>query len=59
MTDLPIPCDDEWLWEAMEHRAELWRYQASIGATIADNGPYVETVDAGGNDDDKQVFELD
>jgi hypothetical protein len=59
MTDLPIPCDDEWLREAMEHRAELGRYQASIRATIADNGPYVETVDAGGNDDDKQVFELD
>lgn len=59
MTDRPIPCDDEWLWEAMEHRAELGRYQASIGATIADNGPYVETVDAGGNDDDQQVLELD
>jgi hypothetical protein len=57
--DLPIPCDDEWLWEAMERRAELGRYQASIGATIADNGPYAETVDAGDNDDDKQVLKLD
>jgi hypothetical protein len=57
MMDPSTPSDDgEWLWQAMERRAELGRYQASIGATVADNGPYVETVD-GDSDNAEDVLE--
>jgi hypothetical protein len=56
MMDLPISSDDpEWLWQAMECRAELGRYQASIGATVANNGPFVETVDEDGDNVEESI----